>query len=126
MAGRRTGTTGFRTALRPPAYPRSMTTPARSFLAELAAALGTVPPTDAEMADLLSLASAAAHASERVAAPVACWMAARAGRSPAEAVAVANQLAGRLGGAAAAPEGTPGGSSVPAGAPGSEERREEP
>ena len=126
MVGRRTGTTGFRTALRPPAYPRSMTTPARSFLAELAAALGTVPPTDAEMDDLLSLASAAAHASERVAAPVACWMVARAGRSPAEALAVANQLAGRLGGAAAAAEGTPGGSGASADAPGHEERREEP
>lgn len=78
-----------------------MTTPARTFLAELAEALGTDPPTDAEMDDLLALAAAAAHASERVAAPVACWMAARAGRPPAEALAVASELADRLGRAGA-------------------------
>ncbi len=34
------------------------------------------------------LAGEAAHAYERIAAPVACWLAARAGLSPAEALAV--------------------------------------
>lgn len=69
-----------------------MTTSARTFLAELARALQTAPPTDAEVDDLLALASAAAHASERPAAPVACWLAARAGRSPGEALAIAHEL----------------------------------
>lgn len=72
-----------------------MTASARSFLAELARALGTAPPTDAEMNDLLALASVAAHASERVAAPLACWLAARAGHAPAEALAIAQELADR-------------------------------
>lgn len=72
-----------------------MTTDARSWLAELAGDLGVDPPTAAEMDDLLALASVAAHASERVAAPVACWLAARSGRSPAEALRAAQGLAER-------------------------------
>lgn len=72
-----------------------MTTSARTWLAELAQALQTAPPTEAEMDDLLALASVAAHASERVAAPVACWMAARAGRTPGEALAAAHELVAR-------------------------------
>lgn len=71
-----------------------MTTAARTWLAELARALQTTPPTDAEIDDLLALASVAAHASERVAAPVACWLAARSGRTPAQVLAVARELAG--------------------------------
>jgi len=69
-----------------------MTTSARTWLADFAAALGTPPPTDAEMDELLSLAAVAAHASERVAAPVACWLTARAGRTPAEALDAARGL----------------------------------
>jgi hypothetical protein len=72
-----------------------MTTSARTWLTELARTLQTSPPTDAEIDDLLSLASVAAHASERAAAPVACWMAARAGRPPAEALALARELVER-------------------------------
>src|SRR5207253_3181599 len=36
----------------------------------------------------------AAHSSERVAAPVACWLSARAGRSPDESLAIARRVAG--------------------------------
>ena len=65
---------------------------AEEWIAQFAAALGGPPPTAAEVQEVLELASVAAHASERRAAPVACWLAALAGRSPAEALAVAEAL----------------------------------
>lgn len=83
-----------------------MTSDARTWLAELAADLGVEPPTAAEMDDLLSLASVAARASERVAAPVACWLAARSGRSPEAALRAAHELVARSEGAEA--PGAPG------------------
>lgn len=67
-------------------------TAARAWIEELAKALQTAPPSEAEMEDLLALASVAARASERAAAPVACWLAARAGRTPSEALAAAHEL----------------------------------
>jgi Domain of unknown function (DUF6457) len=54
--------------------------------------IGVRPPTDTEFAQLLELAGVAAHASERVAAPVACWLAAIAGLGPAEAVRLAAEV----------------------------------
>lgn len=65
---------------------------AKEWLAEFAAKLGVDPPTTAEFSALLDLAGEAAHASERVAAPVACWVAARAGRDPKEALEVAREV----------------------------------
>jgi hypothetical protein len=62
---------------------------AREWVDRYAAALGVEPPTDAELETLLALAAEAAHASERTAAPVACWLTARAGRAPADALEVA-------------------------------------
>ncbi len=62
--------------------------------AGLASALGVPPPTPEELADLLELAGVAAHASERWAAPLSCWLVARAGMAPAEALALARRLAG--------------------------------
>ena len=62
------------------------------WIAAFAAALGTEAP-DAETIDaLLELAGVAAHASERSAAPVACWLAAVAGTGPTEALAIARTL----------------------------------
>ena len=52
----------------------------RSFCAEI----GVEAPTADEEAQLLELASIAAHSSERPAAPLACWAAGRTGRSPDE------------------------------------------
>jgi hypothetical protein len=52
---------------------------ARDWLAVYAEKLGTDAPTTEEFRAVLDLAGEAAHASERVAAPVACWLAARAG-----------------------------------------------
>jgi hypothetical protein len=57
-----------------------------------AAALGLEAPTEDEFLDLLALAGHAAHASHRQAAPVACWLAARAGPDPAAALALARTI----------------------------------
>ena len=53
---------------------------ANEWLAAYAEKLGTDPPTKDELKAVLDLAGEAAHASQRIAAPVACWLAARAGR----------------------------------------------
>jgi Domain of unknown function (DUF6457) len=50
------------------------------WLAEFAGKLGLDPPTQAEIAALLDIAATAAHASERTAAPIACWLAGRSER----------------------------------------------
>lgn len=65
---------------------------ATEWLAAYAERLGVDPPTADEMNTLLELAGVAAHASERIAAPIACWMTARAGRSPAEALELAKSV----------------------------------
>jgi hypothetical protein len=67
---------------------------AQEWLKAFAARLGVDPPTPDELRVLLDLAGEAAHTSERIAAPVACWLSARAGRSPAEALAIARKLGG--------------------------------
>jgi hypothetical protein len=59
------------------------------WLAAFAEAAGTSPPTEEEVEAILELAGVAAHASERTAAPIACWLAAVAGLSPAEALRLA-------------------------------------
>ena len=58
-----------------------------------AAAIGVAAPSAEEVATLLALAAEAAHASERVAAPIACWLAARAGLAPDAALSAASGLA---------------------------------
>ena len=65
---------------------------AKEWIAAFAAELGVDPPNAGEFATLLDLAGEAAHSSERVAAPVACWLAARAGQSPEDALEVARRL----------------------------------
>src|ERR671934_8573 len=49
---------------------------AEQWLDAFAAALGRPAPSAREIEAVLALASVAAHASERIAAPVACWLAA--------------------------------------------------
>lgn len=66
----------------------------REWVEAFARELGTEPPGDAEFAELLELAGVAAHASQRTAAPVSCWLAARAGLTPREALERARALAG--------------------------------
>jgi hypothetical protein len=62
---------------------------ARTWIDSYAERLGTPPPDDEEFEALLALAATAAHASERTAAPVACWVAGRAGVAPADAARLA-------------------------------------
>ena len=65
---------------------------AKEWIDAYARRLGTAPPSPAEFAQVLDLAAEAARASERVAAPVACWLSARAGVSPEEAIAQARSV----------------------------------
>ena len=65
---------------------------AKEWLADFASRLGIDPPTAAEFSTLLDLAAEAAHASERVAAPVACWVTAKAGVSPERALEIAREI----------------------------------
>jgi hypothetical protein len=65
---------------------------AEEWIAAYAAALGRPAPSAEEIDAILALASTAAHASERRAAPIACWLAAGAGIPLAEAQALAERL----------------------------------
>ena len=67
---------------------------ARDWLSEFAQRLGTAPPDDDEFKAVLELAAEAAHNSERVAAPVACWLAAKSGTSLADALSAARSIGG--------------------------------
>ncbi len=63
------------------------------WIRRFAEALGMSPPSTEEVDLLLGLAGVAAHASERTAAPISCWLAARAGVDSATALAAAERLA---------------------------------
>jgi hypothetical protein len=60
----------------------------RAFCTEL----GVDAPTAEEEAQLLELASIAAHSSERPAAPLACWAAGKTDRSPSELREIARRI----------------------------------
>jgi len=66
---------------------------AKEWIAAYAERLGITAPTDDEFDAILDLAAEAAHESERVAAPVACWLSAKAGRSLEESLALAREVA---------------------------------
>jgi hypothetical protein len=65
---------------------------APDWLAAYAERLGVAAPTDDELRAVLDLAGEAAHSSERIAAPVACWLAARAGVELDEAMRLAREV----------------------------------
>lgn len=65
---------------------------AADWIAALASRLGIDPPTPEEVDTLLDLAGVAAHASERTAAPIACWLVGRAALSPAAALELASAI----------------------------------
>lgn len=67
---------------------------AREWLDAYAEKLGTSPPSTEEFKAVLDLAGEAAHSSDRVAAPVACWLAARAGIGLTEAIRLAREVTG--------------------------------
>jgi hypothetical protein len=54
---------------------------AREWVDAFSAELGAESPTEDEFKAILDLAAVAAHSSERVAAPVACWVGGRVGVS---------------------------------------------
>ncbi len=62
------------------------------WLRAFCARIGVEPPSAAEAEALLGLAAVAAHASERPAAPLACWAAGRSGRSTAELLEIAREV----------------------------------
>jgi hypothetical protein len=66
---------------------------AKQWIAAYAEQLGTEPPSAAELRAILDIAAEAAHASERIAAPVACWLSAKADRSLEESLRLAREVA---------------------------------
>ena len=67
---------------------------ADQWLTAFAAEIGAEAPDEKTFSELLELAAVAAHSSERIAAPIACFMAGRDGRSVAELKAAAERVAG--------------------------------
>ena len=68
-----------------------MTTTAE-WVSAYAEAAGIPPPSQDDIDALLQLAAVSAHASERTAAPITCWIAATAGLTPARALALAESI----------------------------------
>jgi hypothetical protein len=77
------------------------------WIAAFAAESGVPAPSVEEVRALLDLAGRAAHASERTAAPLACWIAGRAGVPLAELLAAADRVTGGADGAGAPEPGLP-------------------
>jgi len=65
---------------------------ADELLERLSVRVGVPAPTPAERRTLLAMAGVAAHASERLAAPLACWMAGRAGLTAEEAARLVDEV----------------------------------
>jgi hypothetical protein len=69
-------------------------TSAEDWIASFADAVGAEPPDREQVDRLLKLAAVAAHSSERIAAPIACWIAGANGVDVERAVAIAEGLDG--------------------------------
>jgi hypothetical protein len=65
---------------------------AREWIDDFAAQIGADPPTNDEIKRILDLAAVAAHSSERIAAPIACWLGGMAGASLEELQAAAERI----------------------------------
>jgi hypothetical protein len=65
----------------------------REWIEAYAAKLGVDAPDEATVEALLDLAGVAAHASERTAAPITCWLVGQVGMDVAEARRLADELA---------------------------------
>jgi hypothetical protein len=70
----------------------TLMTTANEWIDAYAEGLGVDAPSQEEIDHILALAGTAAHASERTAAPVACWLAAKAGLEAEEALASAQRI----------------------------------
>lgn len=64
---------------------------AEQWLEQFAKEVGADAPSKKEIDEILRLAAEAAHSSERIAAPVACWIGARAGKPLAELIELAER-----------------------------------
>jgi hypothetical protein len=64
------------------------------WIAAFAREAGVERPSPEEVRELLELAGTAAHASERTAAPLACWIAGRSGISLRELAEIAERVSG--------------------------------
>lgn len=62
------------------------------WIAAFAREAGVERPSAEEISELLALAASAAHASERTAAPLACWIAGRSPHTLAELTAAAARI----------------------------------
>ena len=69
-----------------------MATSASQWIRAFCEEIGSETPTDEQMDAVLRLASVAAHSSERIAAPISCWIAGRTGRPLEELIAIAERL----------------------------------
>ena len=65
---------------------------AEEWIAEFARRLDLDPPSPSEMGAILKLAATAAHASERTAAPMACWLAGKTDRALDELDEIAREI----------------------------------
>ena len=65
---------------------------AREWIDAFAAEVGAEPPTKEELEAILDLAAVAAHSSERIAAPVACFIGGKTGATLAELRAAADRI----------------------------------
>ena len=66
---------------------------AREWLETFAGELGAEVPSEDEVTQLLAIAGVAAHSSERIAAPIACFIGGRAGASIEQMRAAAERVA---------------------------------
>ena len=67
---------------------------AEEWIRTFAEEIGCDPPDRERMDEILRLAGVAAHSSERIAAPIACWLAGTTGRPVGELRQVAERLPG--------------------------------
>jgi Domain of unknown function (DUF6457) len=67
---------------------------AEEWVRTFAERVGCEPPGQEQMDEILRLAAVAAHASERIAAPIACWLAGTTGRPLSELREIAEGLPG--------------------------------
>ena len=67
---------------------------AREWIDGFAAELGVEPPSDDEITRIHDLAGVAAQNSDRIAAPVSCWVGGRAGASLDDLEAAAERVGG--------------------------------
>lgn len=64
----------------------------KEWIARFAQEAGIPSPDEAQVEKLLRLAAVAAHSSERIAAPIACWIAGTAKLDLDEAIAIAERM----------------------------------